>query len=290
MHQTRERVAGETRRSHDLLELFPFSLIVELLSAMGRAADFLKDRRRKRNVYASKDQVTVPPTDQSSLAMPVATVLPLSPSYGELKAQAEELRKGLQRVTEEKREVESQLVEATAAPVQRSGPVTRILMEEESEANKQLRREIAEVRLARDELLNERNALQARINRYEQEEKTRENQPVAHGGFKVTEQMLNGLLAYAFPNIAFQPGSIKFLIEQAHNQDRTLATLGQLDEHPGSVRGERVETADGWIEVKFGKGGATEDRLYFRHHSETGKCLVLLSKKRMQKRDLSGLT
>lgn len=87
-------------------------------------------------------------------------------------------------------------------------------------------------------------------------------------------EIIEGLL----PNLKLIDSSIIDLMKERDSRRQILSALYQLNVAPSKVRGERIESAPDWLELRFGV-----KRLYYRR--DNGKFEVLISHKHDQSRD-----
>jgi hypothetical protein len=100
------------------------------------------------------------------------------------------------------------------------------------------------------------------------------------------EDVVKRVLAGAFPNITFLPGSIDVLFKEFSDPKSTLKKLSRLANNAADLKvTENVKCAPGWRECHCSTGRDDAGRLYFLKSSKASKYFVLISHKGLQKRD-----
>ncbi|MFN3725249.1 MAG: hypothetical protein ACK4SZ_02975 [Allosphingosinicella sp.] len=93
------------------------------------------------------------------------------------------------------------------------------------------------------------------------------------------------------PEIRFERGSAEFVATEVDDRRDLYTKLCLLSRNPKEMRGKRVHTADGWLEVHFSTGRGNDGRLYYKRQTLDGCGVwrVLVSDKAAQPNDISWL-
>lgn len=93
------------------------------------------------------------------------------------------------------------------------------------------------------------------------------------------------------PEVRLLRDSAEFIITEVEDRRDLYGKLRTLSLEPTSLRGKRVHTADGWLEVHFSTGRARDGRLYYKRLIQDGTSCwgILVSDKAAQAGDISWL-
>ncbi|PWG03513.1 hypothetical protein [Sphingosinicella humi] len=135
----------------------------------------------------------------------------------------------------------------------------------------------------------ERRELQARL-----EELALTPPPSPAGGRRGRQRSLDELettIRVLLPDIRLLRGSCEFIVTEVDDRRDLYTKLRMLSENPTSLRGKRVHTADGWLEIHFSTGRARDGRIYYKRKTENGAAMwdILVSDKAAQAGDISWL-
>ncbi|GAA4019225.1 hypothetical protein GCM10022280_18730 [Sphingomonas swuensis] len=164
----------------------------------------------------------------------------------------------------------------------------RLLEELESERDDAL----ARWALADDELQRHQAELRELTARLEELKLAPQNAPALNRRTRQRSlEELETTLRVLLPDVRLLRGSAEFVITEVEDRRDLYSKLRALSHDPTSLRGKRVHTADGWLEVHFSTGRGRDGRMYFKRMTIDGAACwaILVSDKAAQTSDISWL-